>query len=189
MGSQRHEGPPAVTRPPWRAVLDEARHILAVVACVALLNQAVGAFVVEGASMEPALANRALLIVDTVLADWRPFRRGEVVVFRFPRNPAVEYVKRVVALPGETVMVAHGRVFVDGTALTEPYLREPARYSWGPRRVPEGNVFVLGDNRNSSSDSHVWGPLPTGYVVGRAWVSLRPFSILALDGVTPTTRA
>jgi signal peptidase I len=163
----------------WRAVVTEGRHLLLVLAWVVLLNRGFGAFVVEGASMEPTLANRALVIVDTIFTTLRPFHRGDVVVFRYPRNPTVEYVKRVIALPGETVMVAHGYVFVDGKPLNEPYLREPVRYFWGPAKVPEGSVFVLGDNRNSSSDSHVWGPLPVGYVVGRAWVTLRPFSILA----------
>lgn len=163
----------------WRVVAKEARHVLFVLAWVFLLNRAFGTFVVEGASMEPTLTNRALLIVDTVFTTLRPFHRGDVVVFRYPRNPAVEYVKRVIALPGETVMVAHGYVFVDGRVLDEPYLREPVRYFWGPATVPTGSVFVLGDNRNSSSDSHVWGPLPVDLVVGRAWLTLRPFSLVA----------
>lgn len=163
----------------WRVIASEARHVLIVLLWVVVLNRAFGAFVVEGASMEPTLTNRALVIVDTVFTSLRPFHRGDVVVFRYPRNPTIEYVKRVIALPGETVTVAHGYVFVDGRPLDEPYLREPVRYFWGPARVPEGNVFVLGDNRNSSSDSHVWGPLPVDLVVGRAWVSLRPFSVLA----------
>lgn len=168
----------------WRVVVAEARHVLFVLVWVVLLNRAFGTFVVEGASMEPTLANRALLIVDTVFTTLRPFHRGDVVVFRYPRNPTVEYVKRVIALPGETVMVAHGYVFVDGSPLDEPYLREPVRYFWGPAKVPDGSVFVLGDNRNSSSDSHVWGPLPVDLVVGRAWVTLRPFSILAAGSVS-----
>lgn len=162
----------------WGAVVAEARHLLVVLAWVVVLSRAIGAFIVEGASMEPTISDRALLIVDKVFTASRPFHRGDVVVFRYPRNPAVEYVKRVVALPGETVMVAHGQVFVDGRPLDEPYVREPIRYFWGPGRVPATSVFVLGDNRNSSSDSHVWGPLPVDLVVGRAWVSLRPFAII-----------
>lgn len=163
----------------WRIVRGELRHLILVLIWVVIFHQAIGTFVVEGASMEPTLANRAYVIVDTIFAADRPFRRGEVIVFRFPRNPSVEYVKRVIALPGETISIAHGAVFVDGHALDEPYLREPIRYYWGPVRVPDGNVFVLGDNRNSSSDSHVWGPLPTSLVIGRAWISLRPFANLA----------
>jgi len=137
--------------------------------------------------MEPTLSNRALLVVDTVFTSLRPFHRGDVVVFRYPRNPSVEYVKRVIALPGETVMVAHGYVFVNGRPLEEPYLREPVRYFWGPATVPSNSVFVLGDNRNSSSDSHVWGPLPVDFVVGRAWLTLRPFSLIAHGSVALPT--
>ncbi len=171
----------------WRVVVAEARHVLLVLVWVVVLSRAFGTFVVEGASMEPTLSNRALLIVDTVFTSLRPFHRGDVVVFRFPRNPSVEYVKRVIALPGETVMVAHGYVFVNGSPLAEPYLREPVRYFWGPATVPSGSVFVLGDNRNSSSDSHVWGPLPIDFVVGRAWLTLRPFSLIAHGSVTVPT--
>jgi signal peptidase I len=171
----------------WRVIAAEVRHVLFVLIWVVLFNRAFGTFVVEGASMEPTLSNRAVLIVDTVFTTLRPFHRGDVVVFRYPRNPTVEYVKRVVALPGETVMVAHGYVFVDGSPLQEPYLREPVRYFWGPAKVPDGSVFVLGDNRNSSSDSHVWGPLPVDLVVGRAWVTLRPFSILAASPISSPT--
>lgn len=170
----------------WRVIAIEARHVLFVLIWVSFLSRAVGTFVVEGASMEPTLTNRALLIVDTVFTSLRPFHRGDVVVFRYPRNPKVEYVKRVIALPGETIMVAHGYVFVNGRPLDEPYLREPVRYFWGPARVPDGSVFVLGDNRNSSSDSHVWGPLPVDFVVGRAWLSLRPFSVLAYSSANFT---
>ena len=163
----------------WRPLLVELRHVAYVIVWVFVIQQAVAAFVVEGASMEPTLANHAYVIVDTLFPATRPFRRGEVIVFRYPRNPEVEYVKRVIALPGETVAIAHGAVFVNGAPLAEPYVQEPTRYFWGPARVPEDSVFVLGDNRNSSSDSHVWGPLPASLVVGRAWISVAPFANLA----------
>ncbi|MSQ42914.1 MAG: signal peptidase I [Chloroflexi bacterium] len=165
----------------WRTVLVEFRHVAYAIVWVFVIQQAVAAFVVQGASMEPTLANHAYVIVDTLFPATRPFRRGEVIVFRYPRNPEVEYVKRVIALPGETVAIAHGAVFVNGAPLAEPYVHEPTRYFWGPARVPEDSVFVLGDNRNSSSDSHVWGPLPASLVVGRAWISLAPFANLASE--------
>lgn len=163
----------------WRTLLVELRHIAYVVSWVFVIQQSLAAFVVEGASMEPTLANRAYVIVDTLFPATRSFRRGEVIVFRFPGKPGVEYVKRVIALPGETVAIAHGMVFVNGNPLAEPYVRERTRYFWGPARVPDDSVFVLGDNRNSSSDSHVWGPLPASLVVGRAWIAVAPFANLA----------
>ena len=124
--------------------------------------------------MEPTLHTRQYLVVDTLLPRARLPQRGEVIIFRYPRDPDVEYVKRVVGLPGETIAVAHGRVWVDGQPLDEPYIREIPRYVWGPVRVPSNSVFVLGDNRNSSSDSHLWGAVPMGDLVGRALFAWGP---------------
>src|SRR5918995_4241797 len=153
----------------WRRlVLREAVHLFLILAAVSLLHHTLGAFEVEGASMEPTLHSRQYVVVDTLLPRARSVQRGEVIVFRYPRNPDVEYVKRVVGLPGEVIAVAHGRVWVDGQPLQEGYVRDLPRYVWGPVRVPQGSVFVLGDNRNSSSDSHLWGPVPLSHVVGRA---------------------
>jgi signal peptidase I len=153
----------------WRRlVLREAVHLFLILAAVSLLHHTVGAFEVEGASMEPTLHSRQFVVVDTLLPRARSVQRGEVIVFRYPRNPNVEYVKRVVGLPGEVLAVAHGRVWIDGNPLQEAYVRDLPRYVWGPGRVPQGSVFVLGDNRNSSSDSHLWGPVPLSHVVGRA---------------------
>jgi signal peptidase I len=159
----------------WRhLVLREAVHLFFILAAVALLHHTVGAFEVEGASMEPTLHTREYLVVDTFLPRARLPQRGEVVIFRYPRDPQVEYVKRVVGLPGETVAVAHGRVWIDGQPLDEPYIRDLPRYIWGPGRVPTNSFFVLGDNRNSSSDSHLWGPVPVGNLVGRALLAWSP---------------
>ena len=153
----------------WRRlVLREAVHLFLILAAVSLLHHTVGAFEVEGASMEPTLHSRQYVVVDTLLPRARSVQRGEVIVFRYPRNPDVEYVKRVVGLPGEVLAVAHGRVWIDGNPLQEAYVRDLPRYVWGPGRVPQGSVFVLGDNRNSSSNSHLWGPVPLSHVVGRA---------------------
>lgn len=110
--------------------------------------------------------------------------RGDVVVFRYPRNPGSDFVKRVIALPGETVSIRDKIVFVDGQPLEEPWklhldpnvyplqpaLPEPyrSRDQFGPFTVPEGSYFVLGDNRDLSHDSRYWGAVPTGLITGRA---------------------
>jgi signal peptidase I len=104
-------------------------------------------------------------------------RRGDIVVFKPPErvvklnfdlDPSVPWIKRVVALPGERVAIERGRLYVNGRPLPEPYLEENAQYSMREKPVPAGSVFVLGDNRNHSIDSAVWGPLPLKNIIGRA---------------------
>lgn len=115
---------------------------------------------------------------------FHPPRRGDVIVFLPPRrgegggifNPGnQDYIKRVIGVPGDTVSIEGGRVYVNGVALDEPYIRERVQYRVPPREVPEGQYFVLGDNRNQSSDSHVWGLLPGENIVGKAWLVYWPF--------------
>jgi signal peptidase I len=109
-------------------------------------------------------------------------RRGEVLVFEYPRDMSKDYIKRVIALPGETVAINDGQVFVNGTLLDEPYLDqipttcrgEDACNNGQPVTVPPGAVFVMGDNRNNSSDSREWGALPLDGIIGKAWVSYWP---------------
>jgi signal peptidase I len=159
----------------WRRVLlREAVHLLAILAAVSVLHHTVGAFEVEGASMEPTLRSRQYVVVDTLMPRTRSVQRGEVVIFRYPRDPEMEYVKRVIGLPGESIAIAHGRVWVNGQPLQEPYIRDLPRYVWGPGRVPANSLFVLGDNRNSSSDSHLWGTVPLDNLVGRALFAWGP---------------
>lgn len=105
---------------------------------------------------------------------FHPPRYGEVAVFKFPINPTKDYIKRVIATPGDVVEIQRGKVFINGEQLWEPYIKEPADYSLSSRVVPPGHYFVLGDNRNSSSDSHVWGMVPQENIIGRAWLSYWP---------------
>lgn len=108
------------------------------------------------------------------LLPYREMRRGDVVVFKFPRDPAVDYVKRVIGLPGETIEILGRTVYVNGQPLKEDYAyySDPAseRQHYGPYRVPEGYYFVLGDNRDNSLDSRAWGFVPRDYVIGRAFI-------------------
>ncbi len=107
-------------------------------------------------------------------------RRGDVVVFKFPEEPERDFIKRVIGLPGEILEVRRKRVYIDGAPLDEPYLegRQPAsgpaavaverRDTFGPVTIPDGHYFMMGDNRDNSQDSRYWGPLPHGYLKGRA---------------------
>ena len=155
-------------------------------------------FIVDGRSMEPTFAHGELVIVNKLAyADfdlswlpgveeesWRPFGEptvGDVVVFRFPGERERDFIKRVVAVAGQTVRVEDSSVYVDGVRLAEPYLAEPPTYRVAARLVPEGAVFVLGDNRNNSFDSHSWGMLDASLIIGRAEFRYWPLS--AIGGV------
>jgi signal peptidase I len=160
--------------------------LFGVLAALLLLVVLLRGFVVEprlilSSSMEPTLQPGDRLVMDKLSYRFHPPRAGDIVVFVLPTAaqrpdglPLPPALKRVLAVPGQQVEVREGQVLVDGKALSEPYLKEPPRYTWGPLQVPEGTLFVLGDNRNASSDSHDWGLLPRKNVLGRAWVRFWP---------------
>lgn len=122
---------------------------------------------VDGASMEPTLLSGEYVIVNRISYRLGNPHRGDIIVFHFPRDPKEEYIKRIIGLPGDEVEVKNNAVYVNGQLLDESYIKVTTNYA-GTWRVPEGQLFVLGDNRNNSSDSHDWGTVPTDYVVGKA---------------------
>jgi signal peptidase I len=122
---------------------------------------------VDGESMEPTLLSGEYVIVNRISYRVGTPKRGDIIVFHFPRDPKEEYIKRVIGLPGDEVEVKNNAVYVNGQYLDESYLKVTTNYA-GTWRVPEGQLFVLGDNRNNSSDSHDWGTVPMNYVVGKA---------------------
>jgi len=132
-----------------------------------LINALSARIKIDGSSMEPNLHHGEFLIVSKVNYRIGEPERGDVVVFDFPRNITQEYIKRIIGLPGEQIRVEGGRVYVNGILLTEPYLIMEPRYE-GEWVVPENTLFVLGDNRNNSSDSHTWGIVPMENVIGEA---------------------
>ncbi|MCY4528804.1 MAG: signal peptidase I, partial [Chloroflexi bacterium] len=111
---------------------------------------------------------------------FHPPVRGEVVVFRSPRDPDRDFVKRVIGLPGETVEIVQGTVYVNGLELVEPYLDRKDNTTMAPVDVDQGTVFVLGDNRGSSNDSRSWGPVPAENLIGRAWMRFWPLDHLGV---------
>ena len=141
----------------------------------------VSPFVVDGESMHPTFENLDYLIVDELLYDFKAPARGEVIVFRYPNDPSIFYIKRIVGLPGETVSISRGTVTVATTAgsrltLSEPYaVNEDVTYSKTVTLGPS-DYFVMGDNRPNSSDSRIWGPLPAKDIIGRVDARLLPLS-------------
>jgi signal peptidase I len=133
----------------------------------AAVNFATGRFRVEGDSMQPNLHPEQYVLVDKISYRLGQPRRGDIVVFQFPLATERDFIKRVIGRPGETVTVSGGVVSVNGQPLSEPYIAAPPAYTntWvlGP-----DEYFVLGDNRNNSSDSHNWGPLNRQYLIGKA---------------------
>ena len=122
---------------------------------------------VDGFSMNPTLQDGEYILVNRLAYKIGHPVRGDIVVFSFPMDPKQDLIKRVIGLPGESISVQDGKVMINGVPLEEPYIAAPPIYN-GTWEVPEGQLFVLGDNRNESKDSHEWGLLPVENVVGRA---------------------
>lgn len=122
---------------------------------------------VDGSSMEPSFQHGEFIVVNRLSYKLSAYEMGDVVVFHYPRDPEQEYIKRIVGVAGDQVHIADGLVYVNGKVVYEPYIAAPPRYD-GDWQIPDDYVFVLGDNRNNSSDSHNWGPLHVDYVVGKA---------------------
>lgn len=171
-----------------------AEVVMLAVLMVMLIRNFVQNYRIDGISMEPNFHDQQFLIVDRwaycpgihlevpmVNAEiwsktWcvREPRRGDVVIFEYPRDPSRDFIKRVIGLPGETVEVRDGKVYVDGQLVPEPFGPNPGSYTSAPITVGPNEVFVMGDNRNNSSDSHLWGPLPKDRIIGKALVSYWP---------------
>ncbi len=139
-----------------------------------VINALTGRYQVHGQSMEPSLHNGQYLIASKVAYWLHPPERGDVVVLTPPHGDSpVPYIKRVIGVPGDLVEVREQRVWVNGIALNEPYLNAPPNYP-GNWVIAAGQYFVLGDNRNNSSDSHTWGLLPEDHILGKAFFSYWP---------------
>lgn len=148
-----------------------------------LIRFAVQNFRIEGFSMEPNFHDGQFLLVNKVVYLLQAPERGDVVIFRFPNNPNRDFIKRVIGLPGEQVQVINGRVEINGQPLDETYPLFTGSYNYGPVTVGPNELFVLGDNRNNSSDSHSWGMLPAKNIIGKAWISYWPPQMI---GLVPT---
>ena len=151
----------------WAWVRDVLETLVLAVVIFVLVNTLTGRYEVQSISMEPTLHEGQYLIVSKVSYWLHPPQRGDVVVLDPPdQRSTIPYIKRVVGLPGEHIEVRDERVWVDGVALNEPYVSGPALYDEDVVLRPD-EYLVLGDNRNNSSDSHVWGTLPRDNIVGK----------------------
>jgi signal peptidase I len=151
--------------------------------------------VVKGVSMEPNYVSEQRVIVNKLAYRFGQPARGDVIVFHAPGLQEEDFIKRIVALPGESVAVLDGVVYVNGKALDEPYGPVQDPYSFGPYTVPEGHYFVMGDNRPNSNDSRTWATggqaLPRERIVGPVLLSVWPpeaWGLAASDAPGPAQR-
>lgn len=145
-------------------------------------------FIVEGKSMTPTLHNNDYLLIDKISYRFNEPKRGEIIVFHYPKDPRFNYIKRIIALPGEKIKITDKQVVIynnehpHGTILHEDYLLEPNGSRLISNRqlveveVPTNNYFVMGDNRLGSSDSRDWGLLPINNIIGRSYIRLFPLN-------------
>ncbi|MCL6634947.1 MAG: signal peptidase I [Peptococcaceae bacterium] len=126
-------------------------------------------FYIPSGSMEPTLQEHDRIIVSKLNYRFQEPKRGDIVVFKYPRDPKRNFVKRLIAVGGETVAIKNSRLYINGQPVAEDYLPKGLRFAdYGPVEVPPGTYFMLGDNRNNSDDSRVWGFLPKDLIVGKA---------------------
>jgi signal peptidase I len=137
---------------------------------------------VEGTSMLPGLEDQERIFINKFVYRWEPISRGDIVVFRYPVDPSKSFIKRVVAGPGDRIVIDNGRVYVNGHLLREGYV--PVQYvdyrSYPEITVPPNAFFVMGDHRSMSNDSREFGPVDRDYILGKAVLIYWPVDKLGL---------
>lgn len=158
-----------------KSAMRELLETIVLTAIVFLAIRAVAQnYQVDGHSMDPTMHNSEFVIVLKAVYWFHPPQTGDIIVLQYPEDPSRNFIKRVIGTPGDVVAVRNGQVIVNGHALTEPYIAQAPAYTVAPLTVPPGKYWVLGDNRNDSNDSHIWGFLPANEVIGKAWVVYWP---------------
>ncbi|MEO5760990.1 MAG: signal peptidase I [Vicinamibacteria bacterium] len=175
--------PPAAVPVPKRHLLSAAWDLLHDVSITVLFCFFIVTFVaqpvrVQGASMQPRIEDNERILVNKFIYRFHGIERGDVVVFYYPRDPSVSYIKRVIGLPGDRVEIRAGSVYVNGTSIEEPYLLAEYRdrYDLPETTVERGHYFMMGDHRSSSQDSRAFGPVPEKYIYGKASFCVWPIA-------------
>lgn len=143
-------------------------------------------FIVSGASMETTFSTGEYLIVDQLSYRFEEPNRGDVIIFRYPKDPSKFFIKRVIGIPGDTIVIDGSTVTIinethpDGVALNETYIRDMAPNTTQSETLGDGEYFVMGDNRNASSDSRMWGVLQRDKIIGKAFIRLFPFTEIGI---------
>jgi len=189
-GQDAEEGPSRQLRRSGfkAALLDVLETLLLTIVIYAVLSTFIGRFKVLSVSMEPTLYEGQYLLISKQTHKIWPLKRGDIVVFQFPRNPTKNYIKRLIGLPGENVELRSGQLYINGELMPEPWLVKSMRSYSGQWQLGEGEYFVMGDNRNNSSDSRAWGAVSSQHIIGRALFCYWPVECWGLveHGARPT---
>lgn len=174
-------------------VIEMAETILFATFAFLIFNTIFQNYKVEGNSMTPNIRHGEHLLVNQlayinlkfplqhqIIISNNP-SRGDIVIFKAPKNTNKNLIKRVIGLPGDTVEIIHGNVFINGTKLTETYIQRNLNLHTPKIRVSENNYFVLGDNRSASNDSRDWGTVPIKNISGKAWITYWPFTSFSIE--------
>lgn len=155
-----------MAKPLWRDILETVLYALGI--ALLLRTFVVQAFWIPSGSMIPTLepGDRVMVLKAWEFIPGTTYKRGDIIVFRFPVDPKRDFVKRLIGLPGERVQIVDGRVFIDSREIAEPYVRFPDNFNMDEILVPPGQLFCLGDNRGNSQDSRFWGFVPAKFVHG-----------------------
>ncbi len=160
-------------------IIDTVETILLALVLFVVINALSARVRVENVSMKPTLQPGEFLLINRVAYKLGEPDIGDIIVFHAPGESEMDYIKRVIGLPGDQVRIEDGTVYVNEQPLYETYVADQPRYT-GTWDVPDGQYFVLGDNRNNSSDSHLWGFVPEDDIVGRALLIYWPFSEITI---------
>jgi signal peptidase I len=181
------DGTPQTSNPWWLRLWHSQRENLQIVAIALLLAVVIRGLIAEprfipSDSMFPTLHIGDRLVVEKISYHLHPPTRGDIVVFEPP--PLLKeqgftkeqvFIKRIIGQPGQNLTIKEGRVYINNQPLSENYINEPPDYELGEVQIPENHFFVMGDNRNNSNDSHIWGFLPQENIIGRATFRFWPF--------------
>jgi signal peptidase I len=167
------------SEPFWKELIKLV--VLAVVVVIPFRLFIAQPFIVDGASMDPTFKSGEYLIVDELTYHFKDPKRGSVLIFKYPKDPSKYFIKRVIGLPGEKVLIKDGQVTITDPAgniipLEEPYVKFEKKDSLN-YILDEGEYFVMGDNRLGSADSRIWGPVPEDNIIGRPIITFYPPSV------------
>lgn len=178
-GAPQQGSPPSPSM--WRHVKDTAVYFLQVLALTLFIIFFIGRVsIVQGGSMEPRLHTGERIIVNLFVYRFHTPSRGDIIIFRYPLDPSKDFIKRVIALPGETVEIRKGKVYLDGKYYPETYVTNFMEEDMPAKTVQENHIFVMGDNRANSQDSRAWGALRLDYIRGKAFLVFWPPSQMSL---------